>query len=669
MSSSSRKRPDLIERIRYPNPLPLPPFPPKLLKIPTPAERYADPSWSSRLAASVPFPLIVDGEGGMPLDLNAFPELWATDAHGRPVDSHPPAVDPMEMNAEDAWLLNPELANAQVPPPSSLSWVKREVSAADGGAASAAATGTSTPHMEGISAKDVGWLRRTEYLGADRKAKAEAAVRNRPLDKSSQEVSPSAEAARIEATFEAVEQPFEQLRHPTKRDIRPVESFEVYPDFDTWATEMHVFKFSDAPGKYEDSKPVVDHRLPLSLLRSRIDPYTGRPLISYYLPASTMGDVTLQEFDEILLADPDAFDEEDRAFFQDQAGELDDAIREAAVIRREQRRRARGFAGESQEPLTEEDAEDEEKMTQWFREQACNNTPYKHQRDYDADPQGSEEEWSRLLVLNFDEPKSDLESHLPLLEREAQKVAGPSSSSGSSNVKKVHYHPIVDRSVLRVKRVRRNASQADNADHWINVALTHKDPTEREQLKRLHRRAKVDLLDDLSELEESESEEKEEEEVVEAKNDEGQTPVPAADSDEEDEDEDGPIRKAPHTNGAPRRAAAAESDDDEEEPTSTSKRAATPTQPSTTQAAEEQEEDGAGEEEDDDDDDDDKNDSDEEVSDAESIDADEELAALAEEAGGESAVLEDEGGRGGRRSRRAAPAPVAPADEDEEMDD
>ncbi|PWN20336.1 hypothetical protein BCV69DRAFT_206499 [Microstroma glucosiphilum] len=479
--SSSRKRTDLIERIRYPNPLPLPPYPPKLLSIDTPAERYADPTWSSRLADSVPFPLVVDGEGGMPLDINAFPELWATDAQGRPIDGAPPPLDASQIHSEDAWLLNPSLATAPAPPLITPAYLQNQH--ANG------ASGTATPPVEALGAKDVGWLRRTEYLGADRKAKAEAAVRSaRQQDRSGVDVSPSAEATRIEASFAAAEVPLEKLQHPTKKDLKPVESFELLPDFDTWATQYHVLKFSDAPGRHEESRQVIDPRLHLSLLRARPDPFTMRPLVSFFLPTTIPADLSPQEFDELLLADPDAFDEEDRAFFQDQAGSLDDSVREAAVLRREERRRRSGWAADlPQEPEEVEGEDDEvtqEKQVAFSRERAKVTTPYSHQRDYEPERLGGEEEWQRILVLNFSEDEAST-SVQPIVASERQRVR---DGYKEGSAKKAYYHPITQRTTLRVKRSRRPDAHNADPDYWQSIALTHQELSERDQLKRLYKR-------------------------------------------------------------------------------------------------------------------------------------------------------------------------------------
>lgn len=67
---------DLIERVRYPNPIPIPPFPPKLTQLDNPSTLYAHPDFSQRLANAHPIPTVVDAEAGMPLNLLAFEGIW-----------------------------------------------------------------------------------------------------------------------------------------------------------------------------------------------------------------------------------------------------------------------------------------------------------------------------------------------------------------------------------------------------------------------------------------------------------------------------------------------------------------------------------------------------------------------------------------------------------------
>lgn len=71
-----RRKLDLLVRVRYLNPLPPPPFPPKLVNIPTNVSRLGDPSYLNDYVATAPLPMLVDAEMGMPLDLNQYDGVW-----------------------------------------------------------------------------------------------------------------------------------------------------------------------------------------------------------------------------------------------------------------------------------------------------------------------------------------------------------------------------------------------------------------------------------------------------------------------------------------------------------------------------------------------------------------------------------------------------------------
>jgi hypothetical protein len=67
---------DLLVRVRYANPLPEPPCPPKFLQIPTHPMRYATAEFLNSVATHVSLPMIVDADCGMPLDIARWPSLW-----------------------------------------------------------------------------------------------------------------------------------------------------------------------------------------------------------------------------------------------------------------------------------------------------------------------------------------------------------------------------------------------------------------------------------------------------------------------------------------------------------------------------------------------------------------------------------------------------------------
>jgi RNA polymerase II-associated factor 1 len=67
---------DLLVKVRYQNPLPAPPCPPKLLDISTNPKRYTRPEFLDATTNEALLPMVVDAECGMPLDLGKWEALW-----------------------------------------------------------------------------------------------------------------------------------------------------------------------------------------------------------------------------------------------------------------------------------------------------------------------------------------------------------------------------------------------------------------------------------------------------------------------------------------------------------------------------------------------------------------------------------------------------------------
>ncbi|KAG8895557.1 hypothetical protein FRB99_000464 [Tulasnella sp. 403] len=97
---SGKAQLDLLVRVRYTNPLPPPPFPPKLLNIATDPKRYARVEFTQALSNDTPLPMVVDAECGMPLDLSHFDSLWdgSTDAQILSIeDTFPVNSEPIDL--------------------------------------------------------------------------------------------------------------------------------------------------------------------------------------------------------------------------------------------------------------------------------------------------------------------------------------------------------------------------------------------------------------------------------------------------------------------------------------------------------------------------------------------------------------------------------------------
>lgn len=96
-----------------------------------------------------------------------------------------------------------------------------------------------------------------------------------------------AHISRIQSTFEKASTPLSSLRHPTKPNLRAIDSYQVLPDRDTWSTSYQILKFVDWPGRtsQKDGKPLVDERITNGLFRPVMDS-NGEQRMSLYLPSA-----------------------------------------------------------------------------------------------------------------------------------------------------------------------------------------------------------------------------------------------------------------------------------------------------------------------------------------------------------------------------------------------
>ncbi|KAF8239312.1 RNA polymerase II-associated protein [Tricholoma matsutake] len=254
MSKKSSKL-DLLVRVRYSNPLPAPPCPPKLVDIPTNPMRYARPEFLDAVANETPLPMIVDAECGMPLDLGKWESLWEEDAD----DS---ALNPDSHNLP---LLDPKDADLLIDPTSSSGQYANGPSGANG---------PPTPLAH------VPWLRKTEYIsreGVLRSSNHEPKhVVSAPID-----ISRAAQLRDIEASFAACNDNLSlaSIRHPNKPGVTVVESYEVLPDADIWPNQYDLFRFSERPG--ERPVDVDDPRLDCAILRPMKSDHDS--FLAYYL--------------------------------------------------------------------------------------------------------------------------------------------------------------------------------------------------------------------------------------------------------------------------------------------------------------------------------------------------------------------------------------------------
>lgn len=114
--------------------------------------------------------------------------------------------------------------------------------------------------------------------------------------KATVDISPEAQIANIEKSFAKLNNDFDlsKVKHPTKPNLKPIDSWEIFPDPDVWANAYDVFKFSERPGERPLDVSVLigprtnlisqqqeDPRLDYALLRPMES--EGDRFLAYYL--------------------------------------------------------------------------------------------------------------------------------------------------------------------------------------------------------------------------------------------------------------------------------------------------------------------------------------------------------------------------------------------------
>ncbi|KAM0755951.1 hypothetical protein T439DRAFT_320650 [Meredithblackwellia eburnea MCA 4105] len=267
------KKTDLLVRVRYSNPLPLPPFPPRLLHIETNPQRYTSYDFLQPLNSERELSLVLDAELGLPAEYGKVAEgehsmgdYWTgSRSQIAPDSNHNPAL-----HEDDAFLVSLE---------------PNQSTATNGGAATPA-SGSSTP--AGVKRTDVSWLRRTEYLSSEPGSKLAAA----PAPGSQSPNKPAIELTRqtrcdaIKASFTSSASPLSNLGHPMKSHLQAEESWDIFPDVSLWPNTLNLVRFGEDPGQGGETSSTTlssDVKLPRALFRPLELP-NEPSRIAYYLP-------------------------------------------------------------------------------------------------------------------------------------------------------------------------------------------------------------------------------------------------------------------------------------------------------------------------------------------------------------------------------------------------
>ncbi|KAJ1942955.1 hypothetical protein GGF37_002871, partial [Kickxella alabastrina] len=224
---------EFICKVRYHNPLPEVPFPPKLLPIPP---TYVDPNAGSysqarlhhyveyrhtTLEEATPYPMYVDADYGMPIDpclLGTFDEDKGVNEQQQPLDK------------EDEFLLNlPSTLNAMAVA-DSVDTSTTQIPAAQGAAKPAATAAASVP---GLSRTASGATKRTFDHSVEGQLRA--------IEESFQYF------AKYDDQPDGQEALLRNLRHPTNPNVHAVEALPLYPDSSLWPNLYTVFTLDTCP--------------------------------------------------------------------------------------------------------------------------------------------------------------------------------------------------------------------------------------------------------------------------------------------------------------------------------------------------------------------------------------------------------------------------------------
>lgn len=265
MASSQQQKvvhQDYIARIRYSNALPPPPNPPKLLDIPgtgLSGGQYTSAGYASRLAREQPLNIEADAELGMPIDLIGIPGVF--DGDERAIQSRPGS---QTLHPADKALLKPVSALGKPSASGAVSFLRRTEYTAS----------QSTQHFTSSTSKDLVKLR------SDGKKRKPSVNKEDPINimrniikgfdiaypKDVFTGEDSTTALRGAAATDQEMKAWSNPRHPSKPDLKLLDSYPVLPDLDAIpSTGFYVvMRFNGNP---VDKSKRYDERLDTALLR------------------------------------------------------------------------------------------------------------------------------------------------------------------------------------------------------------------------------------------------------------------------------------------------------------------------------------------------------------------------------------------------------------------
>ncbi|SCU80931.1 LAFA_0C01838g1_1 [Lachancea sp. 'fantastica'] len=214
------KKQEYIAKIRYRNDLPPPLLPPKLLKYEFSADEAADSAKlvTSLYAKSNVTPLVkIDEDLGMPMDLMELPGL---------LNHQDPRLllgfENIKLHPEDRALLR-------------------------------------DPRVDKLTKTDmskVTFLRRTEYVSSSQAAKPSTKKRaaSEALDVDEEVLTPAQRVKRVENTFDFITDDVSKIRHPTKKNVHAVKTWNLLPDTAAMDQTFFTIRFVGSAALQEQEK-------------------------------------------------------------------------------------------------------------------------------------------------------------------------------------------------------------------------------------------------------------------------------------------------------------------------------------------------------------------------------------------------------------------------------
>ncbi|KAF9149007.1 RNA polymerase-associated factor [Linnemannia schmuckeri] len=289
---------EFLCKTRYRNTLPLPPFAPKLLALPSSSERYIKYQ-ETGLTEATAHELILDNQYAMPIDLIEMRENFF--GEGRP--AHHGDNSNTILNPTDELLLTVPV-RTNVGGPAALNALNNGTIAAE----------VHRMPVPKTKLPNVSWLRRTEYIssetptGAGKGAYKDTSIRK---DKMVVDNSREGQIAAIEKTFQRFMKKSDRisparpmtedeflasLKHPTKPGVTAVESLPIFPDFNIWGNSYTLVTFDVDPEISNErsvqsqandqgtSKAQTAQRSSNALIKPMSDANDPETWLAYYLP-------------------------------------------------------------------------------------------------------------------------------------------------------------------------------------------------------------------------------------------------------------------------------------------------------------------------------------------------------------------------------------------------